>query len=60
VQIAANHDGDGDSTASIAGQIYGAWRGLADLPNRWIRRIDVLVPLLTLAGELIGTESELV
>lgn len=31
--IAANHDGDSDSTASIAGQLYGAWRGLATLPH---------------------------
>ncbi|HJU10163.1 MAG TPA: ADP-ribosylglycohydrolase family protein, partial [Candidatus Binataceae bacterium] len=58
LRIAANHDGDSDSTASIAGQAYGAWRGLADLPNRWIRRIDVLVPLLRLAGELIEIEAK--
>jgi ADP-ribosyl-[dinitrogen reductase] hydrolase len=25
--IAANHDGDSDSTASIAGQLCGAWHG---------------------------------
>ena len=28
ITIAANHDGDSDSTASIAGQIYGAWHPL--------------------------------
>jgi ADP-ribosylglycohydrolase/protein-tyrosine phosphatase len=58
LRIAANHDGDSDSTASIAGQMYGAWRGLADLPNRWIRRIDVLIPLLRLAAELVEKESQ--
>ena len=31
--IAANHDGDSDSTASIAGQIYGAWHGDGVLPS---------------------------
>jgi ADP-ribosylglycohydrolase len=31
--IVANHDGDSDSTASIAGQIYGAQNGISDLPN---------------------------
>jgi ADP-ribosyl-[dinitrogen reductase] hydrolase len=31
---AANHRGDADSTASIAGQLYGAVHGLADLPNK--------------------------
>jgi ADP-ribosyl-[dinitrogen reductase] hydrolase len=48
LSIAANHDGDSDSTASIAGQLYGAWKGLADLPNHWIRKLDILGILLGL------------
>jgi ADP-ribosyl-[dinitrogen reductase] hydrolase len=48
LSIATNHDGDSDSTASIAGQLYGAAKGLADLPNQWIRRLDVLEILLGL------------
>ncbi len=55
LRIAGNHD-DSDSTASIAGQIYGAYRAVADLPNRWIRHVEVLIPLLRLAGELISVE----
>lgn len=51
-RIAANHDGDSDSTASIAGQLYGARNGLADLPNRWVRRLDVLRPLLALVNNV--------
>jgi ADP-ribosyl-[dinitrogen reductase] hydrolase len=39
--IAANHDGDSDSTASIAGQLWGAANGLDALPNEWVRRLDV-------------------
>ena len=39
--IAANHDGDSDSTASIAGQIYGAWHGDGVLPNAWIEKLDI-------------------
>ena len=31
--LAANHDGDSDSTASIAGQIWGAWKGLDGIPH---------------------------
>lgn len=42
IQRATNHDGDSDSTASIAGQIWGAWKGLEGLPMAWIRRLDVL------------------
>jgi ADP-ribosylglycohydrolase len=33
--IAANHDGDSDSTASIAGQLFGAWKGAAEIPHAW-------------------------
>ena len=51
LSIAANHDGDSDSTAAIAGQLYGASHGLADLPNVWIRRLDVLDILLGLVRQ---------
>jgi len=54
LSIAANHDGDSDSTASIAGQLYGASQGLADLPNEWIRRLDVLDIMLGLVREMFG------
>ena len=53
MRIAANHDGDSDSTASIAGQVHGAWKGLEGVPNTWIRRLDVLVPLLEIARRMI-------
>jgi ADP-ribosylglycohydrolase/protein-tyrosine phosphatase len=42
VAIAANHGGDSDSTASLAGQLFGAQHGLESLPHAWIRRLDVL------------------
>ncbi|MCY3837380.1 MAG: ADP-ribosylglycohydrolase family protein [Gammaproteobacteria bacterium] len=32
--MASNHGGDSDSTASIAGQIRGAWKGLEGVPKR--------------------------
>lgn len=51
---AANHDGDSDSTASIAGQLWGAKHGLNDIPHAWIRRLDVLDETLGLAQELQG------
>ena len=53
VRIAGNHGGDSDSTALIAGQIHGAWKGLAGIPNAWLRRLDALDPLLDVAGWLI-------
>ena len=39
--IATNHDGDSDTTASIAGQIYGAWHGDSILPTPWIKKLDI-------------------
>lgn len=53
VRIAANHGGDSDSTASIAGQMHGARKGLDSIPHAWVRRLDVLEPLLVVAGGTI-------
>ena len=51
--IAANHDGDSDSTASIAGQIYGAWHGDSVLPKAWITKLDILEILENLVAEFL-------
>jgi ADP-ribosylglycohydrolase len=51
LSIAANHDGDSDSTASIAGQLYGVANGLTGLPNKWIRQLDILDIPLGLVGK---------
>jgi ADP-ribosylglycohydrolase len=52
LRISANHDGDSDSTASIAGQIYGAMTGIEEMPYEWIVRLDV-VDALCLAAQYI-------
>ncbi len=52
--IAANHDGDSDSTAAIAGQLYGAWKGLETLPHDWVVDLDVLAVSLRLARGLFN------
>jgi ADP-ribosylglycohydrolase len=57
VRIASNHDGDSDSTASIAGQIWGAWKGLKEIPPGWIAKLDVLVPALRLAQGTLDSSS---
>jgi ADP-ribosylglycohydrolase len=46
IELAANHDGDSDSTASVAGQLYGARHGLAVIPAEAVDRVDVLEALL--------------
>jgi ADP-ribosylglycohydrolase len=50
--IAANHSGDSDSTASIAGQLWGAMKGLGGMPHDWAVNLDVWMPLLRLVREL--------
>jgi ADP-ribosylglycohydrolase len=58
VAIAANHDGDSDSTASIAAQIRGAAEGVAVIPHAWIRRLDVFDPLVTLSHDLAALAKD--
>ena len=57
VRIASNHDGDSDSTASIAGQIWGGWKGLIEIPHEWITKLDVFIPALRLAQETLKSAS---
>jgi ADP-ribosylglycohydrolase len=52
IKIAANHSGDSDSTASIAGQLWGAANGLVGMSHDWVSNVDVLLPLLHLARQL--------
>jgi ADP-ribosylglycohydrolase len=51
IRIAANHGGDRDSTASIAGQLWGAWKGIEGIPHDWVSRLDVLRALLHVARQ---------
>jgi len=53
LQIATNHSGDSDSTASIAGQLWGAMNGLDGIPHLWISSLDVLLPLLHLTRQFL-------
>jgi ADP-ribosylglycohydrolase len=54
LMIAVNHDGDSDSTGSIAGQIRGAREGVAGVPVGWVSALDVHAPLNHVAGRLIA------
>ena len=53
LRLASNHDGDSDSTASIAGQFYGARHGMEGIPDDWILKLDALDPLIDVAGRII-------
>ena len=52
--LAANHSGDSDSTASIAGQIYGSWHGVDGIPENWISQLDVYDPLDRLINDFLA------
>ena len=52
LRLAVNHDGDSDSTASIAGQILGAALGEGALPAGWGEGLDCAAELLELASQL--------
>ena len=41
ITIAANHNGESDSTASSAGQIYGAWHGESVVLVTWTEKLDI-------------------
>ena len=53
MRVSANHDGDSDSTASIAGQLFGAWFGFGSIPWAWVRDLDVFDALCEVASAAI-------
>lgn len=57
VRMAANHDGDSDSTASIAGQLYGARHGIMAVPHAWVRRLDVLKDALEVTRRFLDAQE---
>jgi ADP-ribosyl-[dinitrogen reductase] hydrolase len=54
VCLAANHGGDSDSTASIAGQIFGTWKGVGCVQSNWIEQLDVYDPLSRLIDDFLA------
>ena len=57
IRLAANHDGDSDSTASIAGQLVGARDGILAVPHAWVRRLDVLPEALALLAQFVALDN---
>ena len=62
---AANHGGDSDSTAAIAGHIAGAFFGSDALPNHWLEHLELRGLITEVADDLfecidwkLGPEGE--
>ncbi|MFQ4147352.1 ADP-ribosylglycohydrolase family protein [Arthrobacter sp. LAPM80] len=53
IRLAANHSGDSDSTASIAGNILGALYGEAALPPSWLTMSEAPQLIRRLGAEFI-------
>lgn len=49
---AVNHDGDSDSTGAVAGNILGAYLGMAGIDEKWIRDLELRDTILELADDL--------
>lgn len=58
VRLAANHDGDSDSTAAIAGNIAGALYGYEALPAAWLRRLELVDLIEMVASDLTDVRLE--
>lgn len=52
VLLAANHSGDSDSTASIAGNLLGAQFGRASIPQNWLDELEMCDEIERLAADL--------
>lgn len=49
---AVNHDGDSDSTGSITGNIVGALHGYSQIPESWVKHLELKDVIIQIADEL--------
>ncbi|MGW9404695.1 ADP-ribosylglycohydrolase family protein [Arthrobacter sp. NPDC055585] len=54
IALAVNHDGDSDSTASVAGNILGVLYGTEALPDQWLEAIDARETVEQMADSLLA------
>lgn len=54
IAVALNHSGDSDSTASIAGNILGAFHGESALPSDWLEALEAPDVIRGMAQRLIA------
>lgn len=56
--VAANHDGDSDTTASMAGNLAGALYGVSAIPQRWIEKVEMRSEITQIARKLCRAMAE--
>jgi ADP-ribosylglycohydrolase len=52
VLLAVNHDGDSDSTGSIAGNLLGALHGIDNVPRKWLSGLEMGSEIAAIADDL--------
>ena len=52
VLLAVNHDGDSDSTGSIAGNLLGALHGVDNVPRKWLSGLELGSEIAAIADDL--------
>ena len=52
IVMSVNHDGDSDSTGSIAGNLLGAMYGEQAIPNRWLESLQLKSVITEIADDL--------
>ena len=57
LRIAINHDGDSDTTGSIAGNLLGALYGVQGLPTAWVSLLEGAETVSAMARLLVETTS---
>lgn len=57
LMLAANHDGDTDSTAAIAGNIRGAVDGIDAVPSDWKNKVELSDAIERMADDLVNADQ---
>lgn len=57
IAVAINHNGDSDSTGSIAGNILGAYYGEACLPGQWLESLEGTEVIRGMADRLLAVTT---
>jgi ADP-ribosylglycohydrolase len=57
IRLAVVHSGDSDSTASLAGQLWGTANGSGQMPRTWMDRLDLIELLEALNSQLVDLNN---
>ncbi|MES2502298.1 MAG: ADP-ribosylglycohydrolase family protein [Pseudomonadota bacterium] len=52
IRMSVNHDGDSDSTGSIAGQILGSIYGESSIPSKWLIELELKTVIEEISDDL--------